>query len=183
MRLTGRPDGRGAYFGNEEQPKKGIPVKTNFFRSLCFFVPAFFCAAVFFSFASDVHAAQAAVVVDSDLVIPLKDMSSTAILYPVEVGGVIAEFIAVKAPDNSIRVVVNACQSCGPAGFTQNRDNFTCSACGQNFHVTVLEKQRGGCNPIPVGDKNKRIESDRIVLPLSFLKQVAASRYAKGRRG
>jgi uncharacterized membrane protein len=158
-------------------------VKTLFSRSLCFFAPAFFCAAVFFSFTPDAHAGQAPVVVDSDLVIPLKDMSSTAIFYPVEVGGVIAEFIAVKAPDGSIRVVVNACQSCGPAGFKQNRDNFTCSACGQSFHVTVLEKQRGGCNPIPVGAGNKRIDADNITLPLDFLKQVASSRYAKGRRG
>ncbi len=152
-------------------------------RSLCFFAPALFCAVVFLASATTAPAAQAPLVVDSDLVIPLKDMSSTAIFYPVEINGRIAEFFAVKAPDNSVRIVVNACQSCGPAGFTQIGDNFRCTACGQDFHITAIERQRGGCNPIPVGDRNKKIERDRIVLPLSFLKQVAGSRYAKGRRG
>ncbi len=144
---------------------------------------AVLCAALFVAALSVARAGQAPVTVDADLVIPLKDMSSTAIFYPVRVNGVLAEFFAVRAPDNTVRVVVNACQSCGPAGFTQIGDYFRCTACGQDFHVTVIEQRRGGCNPIPVGEKNKKLQQDAIVLPLAFLKQVAASRYARGRAG
>ncbi len=153
-------------------------------RSAGFFPWVFFCAAFFLaSFASGAHAAPARVVVDSDLVIPLKDISPTATFYAVEIDGRVAEFFAVKAPDNSIRIVVNACQACGPAGFRQSGAYFICGACGQSFHVTGLEIRKGGCNPIPVGDRNKQIEADRIVLPLALLRQVASSRYAKGRQG
>ncbi len=157
-------------------------MKTLFSRPIRASAPILLRAACFLAFASAALAGQARSVVDADIVIPLKDMSATAVFYSVEVKGRVAEFFAVKAPDNSVRVVVNACQSCGPAGFAQNGEYFTCTACGQDFHVTVLEKQKGGCNPIPVGDKNKRIEADRIVLPRAFLQQVTASRYAKGRQ-
>ncbi len=152
-------------------------------RSASCVLPALLCAALFPVFASGARAAQAPIVVDADLAIPLRDLSSTAIFYPVQVNGVVAEFFAVRAPDGTVRIAVDACQACGPAGFTQIGEYFRCTACGQDFHVSVIERRKGGCNPIPVGDRNKRVEADRIVLPLAFLRQVAASRYAKGRRG
>lgn len=124
-------------------------------------------------------AAHAPMTVDADLNIYLKDMSPTAVFYPVQLNGKVAEFFAVKAPDSTIRIVVNACQACGPAGFVQEGDNFICTSCNQKFHVTSLEKQKGGCNPIPVGDANKKIEPDRIILPVSFMKKVTESRFAK----
>ena len=136
--------------------------------------------AAFLSFSSvGAYASQAPLTVDSDLVILLKNMSPTAIYYPVQIDGNIAEFFAVRAPDNTIRVVVNACQACGPVGFLQERENFTCRACGQKFHVSTLERRRGGCNPIPVGDQNKKMTADSIILEKDFLRQVTTSRYAK----
>ena len=136
-------------------------------------------AVFFFPSAPEACAGQRPMTIDSDLVIPLKDMSPIAIFYPVQIDGNIAEFFAVKAPDNTIRVVVNACQACGPAGFTQERDNFVCSACGQKFHVSTVERRKGGCNPIPVGDNNKKIGPDSITLELKFLRMVTTSRFAK----
>ncbi len=131
--------------------------------------------------ASAARAAQAPVTVDADLAIPLADMSSTAVFYPVRIGGGLAELFAVKAPDGTVRVVVNACQSCGPAGYYQEGEYFVCSACMQRFHVSQLEKRQGGCNPVPVGQANKRIEADRIVLTKEFLKKVTTSPFAKER--
>ncbi len=145
--------------------------------------PAFLAALLFavLAFSPAARAAQAPVTVDADLVIPLSAMSAEAVFYPVRVGGGLAELFAVKAPDGTVRVVVNACQSCGPAGYYQDGEYFVCSACEQRFHVSHLEKRQGGCNPVPVGQANKRVEADRIVLSLAFLKQVTASRFAKQR--
>ena len=145
----------------------------------------FFLAAMLFSvlaLAPAARASQAPVTTDADLVIPLADMSSEAVFYPVRIDGNLAEFFAVKAPDGTVRVVVNACQACGPAGFYQRGEYFVCSACNQQFHVTHLEKQQGGCNPLPVGQGNKRVEADRIVLAKDFVKKVTTSRFAKERR-
>ncbi len=145
------------------------------------FLAALFVAVI--AAAPVAQAAQAPVTTDTDLVIPLAAMSSNAVFYPVRLDGDLAEFFAVKAPDGTVRVVVNACQSCGPAGFYQEGEYFTCSACSQQFHVSVLEKRQGGCNPVPVGQANKRIEADRIILPKAFLKKVTTSRFARERRG
>ena len=126
-------------------------------------------------------AGQAPLTVDADVNIILADLSATALFYPAQVNGNRAEFIAVRAPDNTYRVVINACQSCGDAGYNQQGENFVCKSCGQSFHVSNLEKQRGGCNPLPIPAKNKQVLADRIVLPREFVGQVAAY-YAKGRR-
>ena len=129
--------------------------------------------------ASAADAGQAEMTVDSDLTIPLRDMSATAIFYPVQIDGNIAVFFAVKAPDNSVRVVVDACQACGSAGFRQEGEYFVCKSCEQKFHVSSLERKKGGCNPIPVGDANKVIGADSITLKKGFLKKVTTSKFAK----
>jgi uncharacterized membrane protein len=110
--------------------------------------------------------------VDSDLVIPLRELSTQVKYYDAEVEGERFSLFAVIAPDNTERVVLNACQSCGPAGFTQQGDAVACSACGQRFRISALEKERGGCNPIPVGVKNRQRDGDNIVITRAFLKLV-----------
>ena len=126
-------------------------------------------------------AGQAPLTVDADVVILLADLSGAAVFYPAQINGNRAEFIAVQAPDKSYRVVINACQSCGDAGYVQKGDNFVCKNCGQSFHVSALEKQKGGCNPLPIPAKNKQVLADRVILPREFVGQVAAY-YARGRR-
>ncbi len=125
------------------------------------------------------QAGQAELAVDRDVTIWLRDMSATAVFYPFQIGKRKSEVFAVRAPDNTIRLVVNACQTCGPAGYYQEGENFVCSACGQKFHVTHLEKRQGGCNPLPVGNANKKIAADRIVLTRDFLKKVTDSKFGK----
>ena len=109
--------------------------------------------------------------VDGDLVIAKKDLSNIARFYPVVIEGYTMEIIAVAAPDRTIRVVFNACQACGPAGYRQSGDSVVCKACGNAFKLSVLERQRGGCNPIPVGEKNRRDDGANIVVSREFLKR------------
>ncbi|MDR0362014.1 MAG: DUF2318 domain-containing protein [Planctomycetota bacterium] len=110
---------------------------------------------------------------DSDLVIPAGEVSSRARYYSAVIEGYSLQLFAVTAPDETIRVVFNACQACGPAGFTQDKDSMVCSACRQRFKLSDLERQRGGCNPIPVGEKNRsRNANGDIVISRAFLKQV-----------
>ncbi|MDR2390667.1 MAG: DUF2318 domain-containing protein [Planctomycetota bacterium] len=112
-----------------------------------------------------------AAVVDGDLVIARKDLSNIARFYPVVIEGYTMEIIAVTAPDRTIRVVFNACQACGPAGYRQSGDSVICKACGNAFKLSVLERRRGGCNPIPVGEKNRRDDGANIVVAREFLKR------------
>lgn len=135
---------------------------------------------ILFGSQAQAQAAQAELAVDRDVTIWQRDISATAVFYPFQIGNRRSEVFAVKAPDNTIRVVVNACQTCGPAGYFQEGDNFVCSACMQKFHVTHLEKRQGGCNPLPVGDANKKVGPDRIVLGRDFLKKVTDSKFGKG---
>ncbi|MDR1535454.1 MAG: DUF2318 domain-containing protein [Planctomycetota bacterium] len=111
-----------------------------------------------------------AAVVDGDLVIPKKDLSKVARFYPVVIEGYRMEIIAVTAPDRTNRVVFNACQACGPVGYSQRGDSVVCKACGNAFKLSVLERERGGCNPIPVGEKNRRDDGANIVIGREFLK-------------
>jgi uncharacterized membrane protein len=111
--------------------------------------------------------------VDSDLVIPLRELSTQVKYYDAVVEGERFSLFAIIAPDNTERVVLNSCQSCGPAGYRQQGDAVACIACGQKFKISELEKgRRTGCNPIPVGVQNRRRDGDDIVIPLAFLKQV-----------
>ena len=149
----------------------------------CFVRLSLVVMAVVITFAAEASAIQAEPAVDRDVTIWLRDISSTAVFYPFQIGNRRSEVFAVKAPDNTIRLVVNACQTCGPAGYRQEGEDFVCSACGQKFHVTHLEKRQGGCNPIPVGEGNKKIGPDRIVLTRDFLKKVADSKFGKPAKG
>ncbi len=125
--------------------------------------------AAFFS----VGAVVAGDAIDSDVVIPVKSLSGKARYFSATVEGYPLQLFAVVAPDKTVRVVFNACQACGVAGFNQKGDAMACSACGQAFKLSVLEQQRGGCNPIPVGEKNRSLNaSGDIVIGYDFLKQV-----------
>lgn len=107
-----------------------------------------------------------------DLVIPVAELSGQARYYPVTIEGYRMQLFALVAPDKTVRVVFDACQSCGPAGFRQEKNSMVCTACKQGFEATVLEQQRGGCNPIPVGEKNRiRDPQGNIIVQYAFLKQ------------
>ena len=111
-----------------------------------------------------------------DLLIPVKDVSETATFYKVNVENTDIEVFAIKASDGSIRTAFNTCQVCYDSGrgyYKQNGDALVCQNCGNQFSANDVEVTRGGCNPVPITEEYKQVDSDNIIIPAEFLKEVA----------
>jgi uncharacterized membrane protein len=112
------------------------------------------------------------VVVDSDLVIPVSEVSSTAQFYPVKIDGTLLEVIAVKAPDGTIRTAFNTCQVCYASGrgyYKQQGNVLICQNCGNRFRMGQVEVRSGGCNPVPIFKGDKTISDSGITISKDFL--------------
>jgi uncharacterized membrane protein len=113
-------------------------------------------------------------VVDQDLVIPVKDISPTARFYPVQIEGTLLEVLAVKAPDGTIRTAFNTCQVCYSSGrgyYIQQGSVLVCQNCGNRFRMGQVESVSGGCNPVPIFPEYKKVDEDTITIPREFLAQ------------
>jgi uncharacterized membrane protein len=111
---------------------------------------------------------------DSDIVIPVKDVSEKAGFYPAEINGTKLEVIAVKAPDGTIRTAFNTCQVCYSSGrgyYIQDGDVLVCQNCGNRFSMDQVEVTRGGCNPVPITDDYKTVNDESITVSKDFLAQ------------
>jgi hypothetical protein len=109
-----------------------------------------------------------------DLVIPIVDITETAVFYPVEIDGVKLEVLAVKAPDGSIRTAFNTCQVCYDSGkgyYKQDGNELVCQNCGNRFTMDKVEVQSGGCNPVPIFANNKTVDDKNIIISGDFLTQ------------
>ena len=109
-----------------------------------------------------------------DVIIPVSDISETALFVPAEVDGVKMEIIAVKAPDGSIRTAFNTCQVCFDSGkgyYEQEGDKLVCQNCGNSFGMGDVELAKGGCNPVPIPKEYKTVTADTITIPYDLLKQ------------
>lgn len=109
-----------------------------------------------------------------DLVIPVKDISSTAKFYPVEADGTNMEVIAVQAPDGTIRTAFNTCQVCFDSGrgyYKQEVDALVCQNCRNRFPMDRVEVEAGGCNPWPIFDKNKTVTDESITISSDFFEE------------
>lgn len=109
---------------------------------------------------------------DGDLIIPIKDISSTAIFYPVEVDGTKLEVLAVEALDGTIRTAFNTCQVCYSSGrgyYEQRGDVLVCQNCGNRFKTSDVEVTRGGCNPVPIFSDEKMVDDENIKISKQFL--------------
>ncbi|MDR1160015.1 MAG: DUF2318 domain-containing protein, partial [Syntrophomonadaceae bacterium] len=114
---------------------------------------------------------------DSDLLIPVNEISATAKFYPVEIDGTKLEVIAVKAPDGTIRTAFNTCQVCYDSGrgyYKQDRNVLVCQNCGNRFRMDQVEVQSGGCNPVPILPKNKTVTDENITISNEFLTEAKA---------
>lgn len=110
----------------------------------------------------------------SDLVIPIVDITETAVFYPVVIDGVKLEVLAVKAPDGSIRTAFNTCQVCYDSGkgyYKQDGNKLVCQNCGNRFTMDKVEVQSGGCNPVPIFANNKTVDDENIIISGDFLTQ------------
>ena len=117
------------------------------------------------------------VVADKDLVIQIADITENALFYPVDIEGTRLEVLAVRAPDGTIRTAFNTCQSCfrsGRANFVQDGALLVCQNCGQRFRLNQVEREAGGCNPVPIFPADKKVTASTITISKDFLKQAKA---------
>ncbi len=115
---------------------------------------------------------EIAVAKNSDIVIPVKDITETAAFYPASINGTDLEVIAVKAPDGTIRTAFNTCQVCYNSGrgyYEQEGDQLVCQNCGNHFGMGEVEVTRGGCNPVPITSEYKKVDAETITISKDFL--------------
>ena len=113
-------------------------------------------------------------IADRDLVIRIADVTENALFYPVDIDGMRMEVLAVKAPDGTIRTAFNTCQVCYNSGrgyFEQAGTVLICQNCGRRYRMNQVERQAGGCNPVPIFAANKTVSSSTITISREFLRQ------------
>jgi uncharacterized membrane protein len=123
-------------------------------------------------------------VADRDLVILIEEVTENAVFYPVDVGGVRLEVLAVKAPDGTVRTAFNTCQVCYGSGrgfYKQQGTVLVCQNCGNRFRMSQVERRSGGCNPIPIFPANKTVTDTTITISRDFLNE-ARLVFARWRR-
>lgn len=109
-----------------------------------------------------------------NLLIPKSEVTETAAFYPYKAGNVKMEVLAVKAPDGTIRTAFNTCQVCYDSGrgyYVQEGDELVCQNCGNRFKTSDVEKVRGGCNPVPILEKDKTDDGTNLVVSGDYLAQ------------
>jgi len=152
---------------------------------------AIFAAAFLFAVGTVLCAQSAAlnqrkpVIADRDLVIQIAEITENALFFPVDIDGVRMEILAVKAPDGSIRTAFNTCQVCYASGrgyFVQTGTLLVCQNCGNRYRMSQVERQAGGCNPVPIFPANKTVTSDTITISREYLRQAKAI-FERWRRG
>lgn len=113
---------------------------------------------------------------NGDMVILTADITENATFYNVDADGVSMGLFAVKASDGTIRTAFNTCQICNGspyAYFTQDGDNFQCQNCGNIYGVDMIEKERGGCNPVPITSDEKTVTDTEIIIPAKLIEENA----------
>ena len=124
------------------------------------------------------------VIADRDLIIQIAEITENALFFPVDIDGVRMEVLAVKAPDGSIRTAFNTCQVCYTSGrgyFVQTGTLLVCQNCGNRYRMSQVERQAGGCNPVPIFPANKTVTTDTITISREYLRQTRAV-FARWRR-
>jgi uncharacterized membrane protein len=109
---------------------------------------------------------------EENAVINEEDISSTAEFYTYTIDGIKIRMFAVKASDGTIRTAFNTCQVCNPspkAYFVQKGSNFECQNCGNLFETNRIGLERGGCNPIPITNDDRKEEENKIIIGKSFI--------------
>ena len=111
---------------------------------------------------------------DSDIVIPVTNVTEEPSFYPAVINGTDLEVIAVKASDGTIRTAFNTCQVCYSSGkgyYKQEGAQLVCQNCGNRFGMDDVEVTKGGCNPVPITSEYKTVDNETITISKDFLTQ------------
>jgi hypothetical protein len=112
--------------------------------------------------------------IEGNLLIPKNSITTTATFYPYKVGNTKMEVLAVKASDGTIRTAFNTCQVCYSSGrgyYKLDGNTLVCQNCGNRFDPDQVEKEKGGCNPVPIFNENKTDDGQNIVISKEYLQQ------------
>ncbi len=110
----------------------------------------------------------------SDITITKSDITEKASFITYQSGKTEMEIIAVKAPDGTIRTALNTCQVCYDSGrgyYVQEGSELVCQNCSNRFKISQIEKEKNGCNPVPILEENKTDDGQTITIDASFLTQ------------
>ena len=109
---------------------------------------------------------------DGNLVIQKAAVGSDAVFVDYDAKGTAMQVIAVKASDGTFRTAFNTCQVCqgSPyAYFEQSGNKLVCQNCKNQFLMSQVEKERGGCNPAPITAEDKKETADTITISKEVL--------------
>jgi uncharacterized membrane protein len=48
---------------------------------------------------------------------------------------------------------------------------LVCQNCGNRYRMSQIERQAGGCNPVPIFPANKTVGDSTIIISKEYLKQ------------
>lgn len=111
-----------------------------------------------------------------DIVITKNQITDKATFISYKSGSTDMEIFAVKAPDGTIRTALNTCQVCFDSGrgyYVQEGSEMVCQNCGNRFLISQIEKEKNGCNPVPILEDSKTDDGQAITISASFLDQNA----------
>ncbi|SHH54232.1 Predicted membrane protein [Sporobacter termitidis DSM 10068] len=112
-----------------------------------------------------------------DIKIAKSEITETATFIPYKSGNTLMELVAVKAPDGTIRTAFNTCQVCYNSGrgyYIQQGDELVCQNCGNRFKISQVEKEKNGCNPVPILDDGKTDDGQTITVSENYMTQNVA---------
>ena len=111
------------------------------------------------------------------LTISVDELSTTPTFYPYKAGNMKMEIIALKASDGTYRTAYNTCQVCNNSGkgyYKLEGDTLVCQNCGNRFKPDQVEKEKGGCNPVPILDDSKTESDGKIVISVNTLQEASS---------
>lgn len=107
---------------------------------------------------------------ETEIFIPLSNLSTKATFYNYDSQGVTIRFFAVLDPSGTVHVAFDACDVCYEAkkGYIQSGDVMRCINCGQEFSINGigLDNRGGGCWPsfLPIV-----IDGDNVIIKITDL--------------
>jgi len=116
-------------------------------------------------------------ITDQDLVIQIADITENALFFPVNIDGLRMEVLAVRAPDGTVRTAFNTCQVCyasGRGNYVQEGSLLVCQNCGNRYRMSQVERQAGGCNPVPIFAANKTETTETITISIAHFRETRA---------
>ena len=96
-------------------------------------------------------AEDAAAPAGGDIAFTAKEIGTQASYFDYDDDGTTVQVLAVRAPDDTVRMALNTCQVCNGspyAYFEQEGDFFFCQNCKNRFSSSDVGIVSGGCNPV-----------------------------------